>query len=63
MMVVLGIDVHKATHTAVAVDEVGRELGSKTVQATDAGHRQLLAWALKQWPARNCGSRSKTASR
>jgi len=49
MMVVLGIDVHKASHTAVAVDEVGRQLGQKTVPATDAGHRQLLAWALLQW--------------
>lgn len=47
MVVVLGIDVHKSTHTAVAVDEVGRELGEKTVRATDAGHRQLLRWALR----------------
>lgn len=48
-MVVLGIDVHKGTHTAVAVDEVGRKLGEKTVRATDAGHRQLLRWVLRQW--------------
>ncbi|MGW4000278.1 IS110 family transposase [Amycolatopsis sp. NPDC004772] len=51
MVVVLGIDVHKATHTAVVVDEVGRKLGEKTVRATDAGHRQLLRWTLRQWPA------------
>lgn len=50
MMVVLGIDVHKATHTVVAVDQVGRQLNQKTVRATDAGHRQLLTWALQQWP-------------
>jgi transposase len=49
MVVVLGIDVHKGTHTAVAVDEIGRELGQKTVRATDAGHRQLLRWALRGW--------------
>jgi len=49
-MVVLGIDVHKGTHTAVAVDVVGRELGQKTVRATDAGHRQLLGWALGVCP-------------
>jgi transposase len=49
MMVVLGIDVHKATHTAVAVDEVGRQLDQKTVRATDSGHLQLLTWARKQW--------------
>lgn len=50
MVVVLGIDVHKDTHTAVAVDQVGRALGEKTVRATDAGHRQLLCWALRCWP-------------
>jgi transposase len=48
-MVVVGIDVHKATHTAVAIDEVGREISTKTVPATDAGHRKLLAWALRRW--------------
>src|SRR5262249_52820157 len=53
MMVVVGIDVHKGTHTAVAVDEVGRELGQRTVRATDAGHRQLLAWVLRTWPGRS----------
>jgi transposase len=51
MVVVLGIDVHKQTHTAVAVDEVGRELGQRVVRATDAGHRQLLRWALVNWAA------------
>ncbi len=50
MVVVVGIDVHKATHTAVAVDMVGRQIASKTVRATDAGHRQLLAWVRQQWP-------------
>ncbi|PRX43060.1 transposase [Prauserella shujinwangii] len=50
MVVVLGIDVHKNTHTAGAVDEVGRELDHRTVRATDAGHRQLLRWVLRRWP-------------
>jgi transposase len=50
MMLVIGIDVHKATHTAVAVDQVGRQLDQKTVRATDAGHRQLLVWALRLQP-------------
>jgi transposase len=49
-MVMLGIDVHKATHTPVAVDDVGRKIGQRMVAATDAGHRQLLGWALRQWP-------------
>jgi len=37
-MVVVGADVHKRSHTFVAVDEVGRMLGEKTVTATSAGH-------------------------
>jgi transposase len=49
MVVLLGIDVHKATHTTVAVDEVGQKIGQCTVAATDAGHRQLLGWALSHW--------------
>ncbi|GAA4558149.1 IS110 family transposase [Pseudonocardia xishanensis] len=44
-MVVLGVDVHKDTHTTVAVDQVGREVGQKTVKARDAGHAALVRWA------------------
>ena len=61
MVVLLGIDVHKGTHTAVAVDEVGQKIGQCVVAATDGGHRQLLGWALSRWsgdrfirPARAC---------
>lgn len=49
-MVMLGVDVHKDTHTAVGADDVGRRLGARTVRATDAGHRQLVRWARTQWP-------------
>jgi transposase len=45
MVVMVGIDVHKGTHTAVAVDAAGRQLGERTVRATSAGHRQLIRWA------------------
>jgi transposase len=45
MVMVLGVDVHKKTHTAVAVDGTGRRLAEKTVPATDAGHQRLLRWA------------------
>jgi transposase len=44
-MVVVGADVHKRTHTFVAVDEVGRELGHRTFDATTAGHRDAVKWA------------------
>ena len=49
-MVMLGIDAHKRTHTAVVVDEVGRRLARQTVAATDDGHRALVAWARRRWP-------------
>lgn len=44
-MVVIGIDAHKRTHTAVAVDANGAQLGAKTVEATVSGHLELLRWA------------------
>jgi transposase len=44
-MVVVGADVHKHTHTFVAVDQVGRQLGQLTVEATGKGHAKALAWA------------------
>ncbi|MDE3065725.1 MAG: IS110 family transposase [Acidobacteriota bacterium] len=46
-MMVVGIDAHKRTHTAVAVDERGRRLGVKTVATTSAGHLELVRWARK----------------
>jgi transposase len=50
MVVTVGIDVHKNTHCAVAVDEAGRQLGRPvTVRATDAGHRQLLRWVRREF--------------
>ena len=44
-MVVIGIDAHKRTHTAVAVDVSGVERGVRTVLATSAGHLELIRWA------------------
>src|SRR5688572_29366447 len=47
-MVVLGTDSHKRTHTIVAVDPNGVELGQTTVKATPAGHLLAMRWA-EQW--------------
>ncbi|CAN5302019.1 IS110 family transposase [soil metagenome] len=45
-MVILGIDAHKRTHTVVAIDEAGRELGAKTTTATTTeAHLELVRWA------------------
>lgn len=44
-VVVIGIDTHADTHTAAAVDELGRILDTVEIPATPAGYRQLLTWA------------------
>ena len=50
-MVVVGADVHKRTHTFVAVDQAGRELGHKTFDADSAGHLKAVAWARERFGA------------
>ena len=50
-MVVVGADVHKHTHTFVAVNEAGRKLGEKTVKAITAGHAEAVMWAREQFGA------------
>jgi transposase len=45
-MVIVGIDAHKRTHTAVAIDEAGRKLGEKTTSMTTSeANLELLRWA------------------
>ena len=51
MVVMLGVDVHKDTHTIVGTDELGRRIGERTVRATDAGHRQPVRWARHHIPS------------
>jgi transposase len=51
MSVVIGVDPHKASHTAVAVDEQEKVLGRLRVEAGRLQAEQLRAWA-KQWPER-----------
>jgi transposase len=48
-MVVVGADVHKRTHTFVAVDEVGRKLAEKVVAATSCGHGEAVMWARERF--------------
>ena len=48
-MVVVGADVHKRTHTFVAVNEVGKQVGQLTVAATSVGHGRALKWARAQF--------------
>lgn len=53
-MVVVGADVHKRTHTFVAVDEVGKKLGQVTVRADGKGHDKAVRWAQEQFGADLC---------
>lgn len=51
MMMTIGGDSHKRTHTFVVVDELGRQVDEKTVRATSDGHLDAIGWAA-QWPER-----------
>lgn len=58
-MVVFGVDPHKQTHTVVAVDEAGKQLGQLTVKARRAGHLRLVKWAARfggprRWGVEDC---------
>ena len=52
-MVTIGADLHKRSHTVVAVDDHGRKLAERTVRATPAGHLQLLRWARERFAERH----------
>jgi transposase len=45
MQVIIGVDPHKASHTAVAIDDDERELDAVKVRATRRQVAQLLSWA------------------
>ena len=49
--VMIGIDPHKASHTAVAIDPAEEPLGQLRVRACAAQAERLLAWA-QAWPQR-----------
>ena len=42
--VIGGVDTHKHTHYAAAIDDHGRLLGHREFPATDPGYQALLAW-------------------
>lgn len=58
-MLVIGIDAHKRSHTAVIVDENGRQLATKTCGSTSKDHLALLHWATghgsdRVWAVEDC---------
>ncbi|MFE9312863.1 transposase [Streptomyces sp. NPDC006706] len=51
-MILLGVDPHKSTHTATAVEpESNQQVGTMRIEASLTDYRRLLAWA-KRWPQR-----------
>ena len=63
MMVTLGTDAHKRSHTVVATDAVGAEIGSHTAAATPEGHLGLVQWAAqfeqRRWAIEDCRQLSR----
>jgi transposase len=51
MPVMIGVDPHKASHTAAALDEHGQLLDRQRIPATPDGYQTLRAWA-ERWPQR-----------
>ena len=49
--VMIGIDPHKASHTAVAIDPAEVPLGQLRVRASAVQAERLLGWA-QAWPER-----------
>ena len=50
MLTVIGIDPHKATHLAAAVDGNGAYLDELRIKARVAGHGELIGWARQRFP-------------
>src|SRR5436309_7442 len=64
-MIVIGVDVHKQSLTAVAVDEAGRMLGERTAAVTQ---HELLAWAAglgseRLWALEDCRQLTRSLER
>ncbi len=59
MAVIIGVDPHKATHTAVAISGGEQELARKKVRAGGTQADQLLAWAepfdMRTWAIESAG--------
>jgi transposase len=67
-MLVLGIDAHKRSHTIVAVDERGRPVAQRTINATTADHLGLVIWAEtlgrdRLWAIEDCRHLSRRLER
>ena len=53
--VVLGVDTHLDAHVAVAMDRLGRTLGTLSVPTNAGGYRDLISWAEGFGPLQTAG--------
>jgi transposase len=58
-MMIIAIDAHKRSHTAVRIDDNGRLLATKTVGTTRHDHLRLVKWAgeadgERRWAIEDC---------
>ena len=54
-MITFGIDTHKGTLAASAVDDTGREGAARTFRNSAQGHQSLVSWAEAMGPERRFG--------
>jgi transposase len=54
-MITVGVDTHKDIHVAVALDGLGRHLGTLNVPTSLAGYKELVAWANGFGPLERAG--------
>ncbi|WP_233273552.1 IS110 family transposase [Streptomyces broussonetiae] len=50
-MILIGVDPHKSSHTAVAVDAAGHQVAQRRFVVNAGTFRQLMGWC-EQWPDR-----------
>jgi transposase len=67
-MVLIGIDAHKRTHTAVIIDDNGRKLATRTCDSTSKDHLALLRWAAthgvdRTWAIEDCRNMTRRLER
>ena len=67
-MVLIGIDAHKRTHTAVIIDDNGRQLATRTCGSTSKDHLALLRWAAthgvdRTWAIEDCRNMTRRLER
>ena len=53
--IAIGVDTHRDTHTAVALDALGGWLGRTVIPTTPAGYRDLASWAVSLGTVRAFG--------